>query len=54
MCILICLRTEVMLDEKTATTIEIAEDALGDEVYYNYTKMGRKLVDESDIDDDRK
>ncbi|CAF0789998.1 unnamed protein product [Adineta ricciae] len=44
---------KIMLDEKTATTIEIAEDALGDEVYYNYTKMGRKLVDESDIDDDR-
>jgi uncharacterized phage-associated protein len=44
---------EIFLDEKSATNIEIVEDALGDEVYYNYLKMGRKLVDESILDEER-
>jgi len=44
---------EIFLDEKSASNIEIAEDALGDEVYYNYLKMGRKLVDENELDEER-
>ncbi len=44
---------EIFLDEKSATNIEIVEDALGDEVYYNYLKMGRKLVDDSILDEER-
>jgi hypothetical protein len=44
---------EIFLDEKSAANIEIAEDALGDEVYYNYLKMGRKLVDENELDEER-
>jgi hypothetical protein len=41
------------MDEKKATNIEIAEDALGDEVYYNYLKVGRKLIDENILDEER-
>ncbi|CAF1256388.1 unnamed protein product [Adineta steineri] len=44
---------KVLLDEKSASNIEIAEDALGDEVYYNYSKVGRKLVDDNDLDEER-
>ncbi|CAF4259670.1 unnamed protein product, partial [Rotaria sordida] len=42
-----------MLDEKSACNIEIAEDALGDEIYYNYIKIGRKLAEEQDLDEER-
>lgn len=44
---------EINLDEKKATLIEISEDAFGDEVYYNYLKLNRKLVDETDLDEER-
>ncbi len=47
------VRIEIVLDEKSATNIEIAEDALGDEVYYNYLKIGRKLIDENDLNEER-
>jgi len=53
----VCLKKhfllEITLSEKRATHIEIAEDALGDEVYYNYLKLTRKLVDEVDLDEER-
>ncbi|CAF0751348.1 unnamed protein product [Adineta ricciae] len=41
------------LNEKLTSIIEIAEDALGDEVFYNHLKEGRKLVDEVDLDEER-
>jgi len=44
---------ETVLDEKKVKNIEIAEDALGDEVYYNYLKLNRKLLDETDLDEER-
>ena len=44
---------EIVLDERVTTNIEVAEDALGDEVYYNYLNIGRKLVDETDMDEER-
>jgi hypothetical protein len=47
------VRIEIVLDEKSATNIEIAEDALGDEVYYNYLKIGRKLIDENVLNEER-
>jgi uncharacterized protein involved in high-affinity Fe2+ transport len=48
-----CLYLEKVLDEKTITNIEIAEDGFGDEVYYNYLKVNRKLGDETDLDEER-
>ncbi len=47
------VRIEIVLNEKSATNIEIAEDALGDEVYYNYLKIGRKLIDENVLNEER-
>jgi len=44
---------EINLDEKKAILIEISEDAFGDEVYYNYLKLNRKLIDETDLDEER-
>lgn len=44
---------EIVLDERVTTNIEVAEDALGEEVYYNYLKISRKLVDETDMDEER-
>ncbi|CAF1566383.1 unnamed protein product, partial [Rotaria sordida] len=44
---------EITLDEKSASNIEIAEDALGDEIYYNYMKIGRKITEAGDIDEER-
>ncbi len=44
---------EIVLCEKRATDIEIAEDAFGEEVYYNYSKLSRKLIDETDLDEER-
>ncbi|CAF3534340.1 unnamed protein product [Rotaria sp. Silwood1] len=44
---------EITLDDKAATTIEIIEDALGDEVYYHYAKIGRKFNEEQEIDEQR-
>ncbi|CAF3539975.1 unnamed protein product [Rotaria socialis] len=41
------------LNIKSSTNIEIAEDALGDEVYYNYLKVGGKLDDETYLDEER-
>ncbi len=48
-----CCFLETVLDEKKVKNIEIAEDALGDEVYYNYLKSTRKLLDETDLDEER-
>jgi len=31
----------------------MGEDALGDEVYFNYLKLTGKLVDETDLDEER-
>ncbi|CAF5161461.1 unnamed protein product, partial [Rotaria sp. Silwood1] len=33
--------------------IESAEDAFGDEVYYNFLKMNRKSADETGLDEER-
>jgi hypothetical protein len=44
---------EISVDEKSANTIEVAEDALGDDVYINYLKFGRKLVDKTENDEER-
>ena len=44
---------EIEVNKIETTTIEIDEDALGDEVYYNHPKFGRKLVDETDLDEER-
>lgn len=44
---------EKPLDEKKVTIIEIAEDALGDEVYYTYLKSNRKQYEDPDIDEER-
>ncbi|CAF3840513.1 unnamed protein product [Adineta steineri] len=44
---------KTLLNEKYTSIIEIAEDALGDEVYYTHLKLGRKLVDETDLDEER-
>ena len=44
---------EILLDEKSIASVEIAEDALGDEVYYNHLKTSRKLTDETDLDEER-
>ncbi|CAF4710111.1 unnamed protein product, partial [Rotaria sp. Silwood2] len=45
--------TEIKLDEKLATNIEIVEDQLGDEVYYNYVKTVRKSPEEHELDEER-
>ena len=44
---------ELSLDDKSITKIKTTEDAYGDEVYYNYLKQERKLIDESDLDEER-
>lgn len=44
---------EILLEEKSMSSIETAEDALGDEVYYNHLKTSRKLTDETDLDEER-
>ncbi|CAF4614262.1 unnamed protein product [Rotaria sp. Silwood1] len=44
---------KISLDDKSVTKIEAAEDAYGDEVYYNFLKIGRKLIDETDLDEER-
>ena len=44
---------EISLEEKSISSIEIAEDALGDEVYYTHLKTSRKLTDETDLDEER-
>ena len=44
---------EKTLDEKCMESIEISEDAIGDEVYYNYLKMGRKLIDDMVLDEEQ-
>ncbi|CAM4802278.1 unnamed protein product [Rotaria magnacalcarata] len=44
---------EIALDEKSATNIEIAEDALGDEVYYNFSKHGLQLIEEHELDEEQ-
>jgi len=41
------------LHEKMMEQIEIGEDAIGDEVYYNYLKTGRKLVDDIVLDEEQ-
>ncbi|CAF0905041.1 unnamed protein product [Rotaria sordida] len=47
------IRYKISLDDKSAANIEIAEDALGDEVYYNFLKIGRKAFDDTDLDEER-
>lgn len=42
-----------MLNEKSSTNVEITEDVFGEEVYYSYLKMGRKLIDDNDLDNER-
>ncbi|CAF4410210.1 unnamed protein product [Rotaria socialis] len=44
---------QIALDEKSATNIEIAEDALGDEVYYNFSKHGLQLIEEHELDEEQ-
>ena len=44
---------EKNLHEKMMEQIEIGEDAIGDEVYYNYLKTGRKLVDDIVLDEEQ-
>lgn len=44
---------EKPLEPKKVTIIEIAEDALGDEVYYNYLKINRKQYEDPDLDEER-
>ncbi|CAF4524121.1 unnamed protein product [Rotaria sp. Silwood2] len=44
---------KLSLDDKSITIIETTEDAYGDEVYYNYLKQERKLLDEPDLDEER-
>ncbi|CAF1344386.1 unnamed protein product [Rotaria sordida] len=46
-------REKLSLDDKSITKIETTEDAYGDEVYYNYLKQERKLLDEPDLDEER-
>jgi hypothetical protein len=48
-----CVIVEIRVDEKYANNIEVAEDALGDEVYYSYLKFGRKIVDSTDNEEER-
>jgi hypothetical protein len=45
--------TEITLDEKLASIIETAEDALGDEVYYNYMQTANKLDEVNELDEER-
>ncbi|CAF3941979.1 unnamed protein product [Rotaria sp. Silwood2] len=44
---------QIKLDEKSAANIEIVEDQLGDEVYYNYVKTVRKSPEEHELDEER-
>lgn len=32
----------------------MAEDALGDEVYYNFSKVGRLQIDEQELEEEQK
>ncbi|CAF4253618.1 unnamed protein product, partial [Rotaria sordida] len=41
------------LNDKSITKVETIEDAYCDEVYYNYLKQERKLLDEPDLDEER-
>ncbi|CAF4817676.1 unnamed protein product [Rotaria sp. Silwood1] len=43
----------IMPDEKLANNIEIVEDALGDEVYYNCMRNAGKSTEEHDFDEER-
>jgi hypothetical protein len=45
--------TEISLDEKLASVIEIAEDAIGDEVYYTFLKTTNKLDEVTELDEER-
>ncbi|CAF3029659.1 unnamed protein product [Rotaria sp. Silwood2] len=44
---------QIKLEEKFAANIEIVEDQLGDEVYYNYMKTVRKSPEEHELDEER-
>ncbi|CAF3965104.1 unnamed protein product [Rotaria sordida] len=44
---------ELSFDDKSITKIETIEDAYCDEIYYNYLKQERKLLDEPDLDEER-
>ncbi|CAF1500311.1 unnamed protein product [Rotaria sordida] len=45
--------SQLSLDDKSITKTETTEDAYGAEVYYNYLKQERKLLDEPDLDEER-
>ena len=44
---------EIVLDDRVVANIEIAEDALGDEVYYHFWKTTRKSLEETELDEER-
>ncbi len=49
-----CGVLEIIVDEKLTRNIESIEDALGNEVYYFYSKTTRKLFDrQSDFHEER-
>jgi hypothetical protein len=49
-----CHFTEIVADEKLTKNIEAIEDALGNEVYYFYSKANRKSFDrQSSFHDER-
>ncbi|CAF0985618.1 unnamed protein product, partial [Rotaria sordida] len=47
------IKYKISLDDKSATNIEIAEDALGDELYYNFLKLAEKVSDDTNLDEER-
>ena len=44
---------EITVDEKSEKIIEIAEEAIGDEVYSNSLKFSRKSTDINEFDEER-
>ncbi|CAF0994204.1 unnamed protein product [Rotaria sordida] len=44
---------KLSLNDKSITKVETIEDAYCDEIYYNYLKQERKLLDEPDLDEER-
>jgi len=44
---------EIGLDEKSAMNIELVEEALADDAYFNFITTGRKLVHSSSTTEDR-
>lgn len=44
---------KIALDEKSSMNIEVAEEALGDDVYFNFITMGRSLYGSANSSEDR-